>query len=463
MSGPAAGRSAGPVQAAQIGPREVLGLAVPAFVALVAEPLFLLVDSAVVGHLGTVPLAALGVASAVLLTAVNLFIFLAYGTTGSVARQVGAGSAAGAVAAGLAGIWLAAGIGVLVAGVLAVGAGVFAGAFGASGAVTDVAGTYLRISAIGVPAMFLVLAATGVLRGLQDTRTPMFVATVGFTGNAALCLWLVRGLGWGVPGSAWATVIAQWVMAAALLGVVGRRAAAAGAGLGPDLGAVVRAFGGGVPLLVRTIALRAVLLLTVWVAARFGDVPLAAHQVTATIWSTLTFALDALAIAAQALTGRALGAGDVRGTRAATDLMVRWGMWGGVALGVVVLALAPALPSAFTPDPAVRAAIAAALVVVAVTQPLSGYVFVVDGVLIGAGDGRWLAVASVVQLVAYLPVVGLVLVVGRGVEDGAWGMAGAAAVTALLWVGFTGFMLVRAVLLRHRVRGDAWAVTGATR
>ena len=113
----------GPAEAISIGPREVLGLAVPAFVALVAEPLFLLVDSAVVGHLGTVPLAALGVASAVLLTAVNLFVFLAYGTTGSVARQVGAGSRAGALSAGLAGVWLAAAIGLLVAGVLAVGAG----------------------------------------------------------------------------------------------------------------------------------------------------------------------------------------------------------------------------------------------------------------------------------------------------------------------------------------------------
>mgnify|MGYP002652682123 CR=1 FL=1 len=195
----------GPAEAISIGPREVLGLAVPAFVALVAEPLFLLVDSAVVGHLGTVPLAALGVASAVLLTAVNLFVFLAYGTTGSVARQVGAGSRAGALSAGLAGVWLAAAIGLLVAGVLAVGAGAFVAAFGASGAVTEVARSYLRISAIGVPGMFLVLAATGVLRGLQDTRTPMLVATVGFTGNAALCLWFVRGLGWGVPGSAWAT------------------------------------------------------------------------------------------------------------------------------------------------------------------------------------------------------------------------------------------------------------------
>lgn len=445
------------------GPREVLALAVPAFVALVAEPLFLLVDSAVVGHLGTVPLAALGVASAVLLTAVNLFVFLAYGTTGSVARQVGAGSRAGALSAGLAGVWLAAAIGLLVAGVLAVGAGAFVAAFGASGAVTEVARSYLRISAIGVPGMFLVLAATGVLRGLQDTRTPMVVATLGFTGNAVLCVWFVRGLGWGVPGSAWATVLAQWGMAIALLVVVARRAAAAGAGLRPDLGAVVRAFGGGVALLVRTVALRAVLLLTVWVAARFGDVPLAAHQVTATIWSTLTFALDALAIAAQALTGRALGAGDVRATRAATGLMVRWGVWGGVVLGAAVLALAPVLPAAFTPDPAVRSAIAAALVVVAVTQPLSGYVFVIDGVLIGAGDGRWLAVASVVQLLAYLPVVGLVLLVGRSVSGDAWGLSGAAAVTALLWVGFTGFMLVRGLLLRHRVRDDAWAVTGATR
>ena len=166
---------------------------------------------------------------------------------------------------------------------------------------------------------------------------------------------------------------------------------------------------------------------------------------------------------AQALTGRSLGAGDLEGTRATTRRMVQWGVGSGVVTGLALLVVSPWLGRLFTPDDDVRALLAVVLVVIALGQPLAGVVFVLDGVLIGAGDGRWLAVASVVQLLAYLPVVGLVLLVGRSVSGDAWGLSGAAAVTALLWVGFTGFMLVRGLLLRHRVRDDAWAVTGATR
>lgn len=211
----------------------------------------------------------------------------------------------------------------------------------------------------------------------------------------------------------------------------------------------------GVPLLVRTLALRAIILLTVATAAAFGDVPLAAYQVTTTIWSLLVFALDALAIAGQALTGAQLGSGDAAGARAATALMVRWGIWGGVVLGVGLLALHRVLPALFTDDPAVRSAIAAGLVVVALCQPLSGYVFVVDGVLIGAGDGRWLAGSMSLVLLAYVPVVLLARAVG--------GDHGPEAAVVTLWLAFTAFMVLRGACMAWRIRGDAWAVTGATR
>jgi Na+-driven multidrug efflux pump len=205
----------------------------------------------------------------------------------------------------------------------------------------------------------------------------------------------------------------------------------------------------GVPLLLRTLALRGVLLLTTWAAAAGGDVPLAAYQVSSTVWTFLAFALDALAIAAQALTGRALGAGDVPQARALTALMVRWGLLGGVVLAAVVLATARLLPAAFSADPAVRAALTGALVVVALQQPLAGLVFVLDGVLIGAGDGRWLAGAQVLLLVAYLPIA---LVVRQ-----------AEASAALLWCGFAVFMALRGLALSWRARGTAWAVVGAAR
>jgi putative MATE family efflux protein len=434
--------------------REVLRLAVPAFLALVAEPLFLLADSAIVGRLGTVQLAGLGIAAAALGTCAGVFVFLAYGTTASVARQAGSGDVLGALRLGVDGVWLAVLLGVLTGAALSLFAQPIAELFGASGHATDQAVEYLRISGAGVPAMLVVMAATGVLRGLQDTRTPLVVAVAGFTLNAVLNVWLVYGLDLGIRGSALGTVLAWNAMALSLVAVIVHRlhlqhGKALGMVLRPHPGGVLAAALDGVPLLVRTLALRTVLLLTIWVAASGGDVTLAAYQVSATIWTFLAFALDALAIAAQALTGYALGAGDVVRARALTALMVRWGVCCGVGLGLLVLVLHQLLPVLFTEDPLVRQALAAALVVVAVQQPLSGFVFVLDGVLIGAGDGRWLAVAAIIQLVLYLPVVALM----READVAASG----------LWWGFAVFMLARGVLLGWRARGDRWAVTGAAR
>lgn len=439
----------------QAGGREIVRLAVPAFLALIAEPLFLLADSAIVGHLGTAPLAGLGLASAVLLTAVGVFVFLAYGTTAVVARQVGAGSRLGAVEAGIDGGWLAVLLGVASAGVVAAAAGPLCRALGGSGAALEQAVTYLRIAAGGIPAMLLVLACTGVFRGLQDTRTPLVAAVAGFGANAVLNVALVYGLDLGIAGSATGTVLAQWGMALGLVLMLRSYAADTGASWRPHPGRVLAAALGGIPLLVRTLALRAVLLLTTWAAAGLGVVLLAAHQVTATIWSFLAFALDAIAIAGQALTGKALGAGDAAGARAATTVMIRWGWWCGAALGVVTVAAHRVLPALFTTDAGVRAAIAAGLVVVALGQPLAGFVFVVDGVLIGAGDARWLAGAMLATLAAYAPAV--VAVRELAPHD--------PATTAMvwLWVGFTWFMAARTIPLWWRVRGDAWLVTGARR
>jgi putative MATE family efflux protein len=431
----------------------VLRLAVPAFFALVAEPAFLLADAAVVGRLGTAPLAGLGVASAALSTAAGVFVFLAYGTTGVVARRSGAGDRRGALLAGLDGVWLALLLGVLTGAALLLLAGPVARAFGASPAAAGAATTYLRISALGLPSMLATMAATGVLRGMQDTRTPLLVALVGFPANVALNVLLVLGLGRGIAGSATGTVLAQTGMALALVTVVLRGTRTSGEELRlplrPHPWRVLAAARLGVPLLVRTLALRGVLLLTTWAAAAGGDVPLAAYQVSSTVWTFLTFALDALAIAAQALTGRALGAGDVARARALTALMVRWGVLGGLVLGAVVLATANVVPPAFSPDPAVQAALTGALVVVALQQPLSGLVFVLDGVLIGAGDGRWLAGAQVLLLVAYLPVA----LVVRDAQASAVG----------LWCGFAGFMALRGLALWWRNRSGAWAVVGAAR
>lgn len=434
--------------------REILALAIPALGALVAEPLFLLADSAVVGRLGTVSLAGLGIAAAVLSTAVNLFVFLAYGTTAAVARRIGAGDRTGAVAQGIDGMWLALLLGTAAGLAGWAGAGWVVSLFHASPQVTGQAVAYLRWSMPGLPAMLVVLAATGVLRGLQDTRTPLAVAATGAAVNAGLNLLLVHGVGLGIAGSALGTATTQLGMAAALVAVVVRGARRLGAPLRPDLAGVLASGRSGVPLLVRTLALRAALLATTAAAAAQSAQALAAHQVTTTLWSLLALSLDALAIAGQALTGRALGAGDRDGARRATRRMLVWGVCAGGALGAALLAGRGLLAPLFTTDPAVRRALVAALVVVALAQPLCGYVFVLDGVLIGAGDGAFLAVAGVVQLVLYVP---LTVAVARLAPPGTPGLV-------WLWVAFAGgYMLLRAVFLGLRERAQAWLVTGASR
>lgn len=429
--------------------REIVALALPAFGALVAEPLFVMVDSAIVGHLGTRELAGLGIAAALLTTAVSIFVFLAYATTAAVARRVGAGDLRAAIRQGMDGIWLALLLGaVVIAGTLP-SAPWLVEVFGASDTAAPSAITYLRISSLGIPAMLVVLAATGVLRGLQDTKTPLYVAIGGFGANAVLNLVLVYGVGLGIAGSAWGTVIAQCAMAAVYLFVVVRGARRHGASLRPDAAGIRASAQAGVPLLVRTLSLRAVLMIATAVAARLGDIDIAAHQIILSLWSLTAFALDAIAIAGQAIIGRYLGAGDTKGAREACRRMVQWGLASGVLLGVLIVAARPLFIPLFTGDQGVRDTLLPALLVVAVVQPVAGIVFILDGVLMGAGDGPYLARAMLVTLAVFAPVALLVPTVGGGL-------------TALWWA--MGLMMaVRLVTLWVRTRSGRWLVTGASR
>jgi putative MATE family efflux protein len=429
--------------------REIVTLAVPAFGALVAEPLFVMADSAIVGHLGTAQLAGLGVASALLTTAVSVFVFLAYATTAAVARRVGAGDLQAAIRQGMDGIWLALLLGAAVIALVLPTAPFLVELFGASDTAAPYATTYLRISALGIPAMLVVLASTGILRGLQDTKTPLYVAGAGFVANAALNAGLVYGADLGIAGSAWGTVIAQCGMAAVYLLVVVRGARKHGASLRPDAAGIRSSAQAGAPLLVRTLSLRAILMIATAVAARLGDADIAAHQIILSLWSLLAFALDAIAIAGQAIIGRYLGAGDAQGARNACRRMVEWGVAVGVVLGLLVALTRPAFLSLFTSDPAVKDTALPALVIVAISQPISGIVFVLDGVLMGAGDGPYLAWAMLLTLAVFTPVALLVPVLDGGLTA--------------LWVTMTLMMTVRMVTLWLRTRSGRWIVTGATR
>ncbi|MFI6626503.1 MATE family efflux transporter [Streptomyces sp. NPDC050528] len=429
--------------------REIVMLAVPAFGALVAEPLFVMADSAIVGHLGTAQLAGLGVASALLTTAVSVFVFLAYATTAAVARRVGAGDLQAAIRQGMDGIWLALLIGATVIAVVLPSAPALVDLFGASDTAAPYATTYLRISSIGIPAMLIVLAATGVLRGLQNTKTPLYVAISGFIANGVLNVGLVYGADLGIAGSAWGTVIAQWGMAAVYLVVVVRGARRHGASLSPDVAGIRASAQAGAPLLVRTLSLRAILLIATAVAARLGDADIAAHQIILSLWSLLAFALDAIAIAGQAIIGRYLGADDPHGARAACRRMVQWGIAVGVVLGLLVILSRPLFLPLFTSDSTVKDTALPALIMVALSQPICGVVFVLDGVLMGAGDGPYLAGAMLVTLAVFAPAALLVPTLGGGLTA--------------LWGAMTLMMTVRMLTLLLRARSGRWVVTGATR
>ena len=432
--------------------REILRLAVPAFGALVAEPLFLLADSAIIGHLGVAQLAGVGLASAVLHTAVGLMVFLAYSTTPAVARAIGDGQHGKALAAGRDGVWLALLLGVLlaVAGVLA--ADPLLGLLGAEGEVRAFAVDYLRWSMPGLVAMLLIFAGTGLLRGLQDTRTPLLVATAGFTLNIILNLWLVYGLGWSVAGSAVGTSVAQWAMAGVYLAIVRRNALRNGVGLLPSWRGIRSMARVGSWLMLRTLTLRIAILATVLVATAQGTANLAAHQLAMTIFSFLAFALDALAIAAQALIGKELGASNAVKARLLTGTMVRWGLGFGAVTGLLLALAAPWAGALFTSDPEVQRVLALALWVLAAGQPLAGYVFVLDGVLIGAGDAKYLALAGVVNLAAYVPMLAAV---------GLLGVPGGAGL-GWLWAAFAlGYMAARAMTLGLRARSGRWMVLGS--
>ncbi len=430
--------------------RQILGLAVPALGALVAEPLYVLADTAIVGRaLGTDALAGLAVASSILLLGYSVFIFLAYGTTAAVSRLMGAGNEREAAHQAVQGLWLALGLGLVVAAATAALSDPLLRLMGADGEVLGQATIYLRISLLGVPAMLMVLAGTGYLRGLQDTRTPLVVAAGSAALNLLLGLWWIVGLDFGIGASALSTVVAQWVSAAVYVAWVAIAVRRHTVPLGPRPRTLSRLAVVGRDLFLRTAALRAAFLLATAVATRLGTDDVAAHQVAFEIWTLLALTLDALAIAGQSMIGHHLGAGSAGEARAVGRRLLELGVGAGIVLGLLVLVGRPWLPELFSTDPSVVALAGFLLLFVAVMQPINGVVFVLDGLLIGAGDMAFLGRAMWIALAVFAPLALGVALLGLGIG---W-----------LWGALTVFMLARLTVLARRWRTDAWAVTGAVR
>jgi putative MATE family efflux protein len=429
---------------------EIWRLALPAFGALAAEPLYVLVDTAIVGQLGTRPLAGLAVAGTVLTAAFAVFNFLAYSTTAAVARQIGARHRRAAAALGIDGIWLALGLGIALALVGLAASSWIVDAMGASPGARPFALEYLRISLIGAPFMLLMLAGTGYLRGVQDTRTTLVIAVAANILNLALEVVFVYAFEWGIAGSALGTVASQIAAGAAYVALVRRSALAERASLLPTVQGMRQTAVVGGPLIVRTASLLAVFVATTNLAARISDDAVAAHQIAFQVFLFLALSLDALAIAAQAMIGRSLGAEDAFQARAVARRMLEWGVTVGVCFGVVLALIRPWLVPVFTDDAGVQHLAEQLLLVVAVLEPLNAVVFVLDGVLIGAGDQRFLALAMIVATFGvYAPAAILVTMAGGGI--------------LALWGALALWFVARAVGLWVRYASTAWQVTGAAR
>lgn len=429
--------------------RHIVALAVPALGALLAEPLYLLADTAVVGNLGTPQLGGLSLASGILLIALAVFVFLAYGTTSSVARLLGAGEERRAAHQAVQSIWLAALLGVAIAVILYVARHPLIDLLGGDGEIATNAEIYLRISLLGLPAMLIALAGVGYLRGLQDTRRPLYVAGGTAALNLIIEVVLIFGLDYGIGASALSTVIAQWIGAAAYIAWIARAVSQHQVALTPDLAVIGKLAGAGFDLFLRNASMRIGLTVTLAAAARIGDAELAAHEIAFQIWTALVFILDAVAIAAQAMIGKALGAGDIEQVRRLSQRMMHWGWGTGIVAGLLVLPLSPVIVNIFTGDQAVRDIAAFLLLFVAVLSPINGAAFVLDGIIIGAGDLRFLAIATAVASAILTSGAALVVVFGLGIG---W-----------LWASLGGWMIARTILLSARLRSNAWLVTGADR
>ncbi len=431
---------------ARVPDRRILALALPALGSLAAEPLYLLVDTAVVGHLGKESLAGLAVGAALLGNAVWLMNFLAYGTTSRASRLFGAGRRKEAVERGVQATWLGAIVGILLLLVLQLLADPLTHLIAGNHPDTQAAALgWLRIALFGVPFVTIVLAGSGWMRGVQDLRKPFVFLIASNIVSAALAPLLVYGFDLGLNGSAYANVVGQVIAAALFLQALLREHVS----LRPYREGLIEQLGAARDLGIRTIALEGTFLSATAVASRLGPEQVAAHLITIQLWYFLALTLDAFAIAAQALVGELLGAGEVESAKATARRLCELGAMVGAVFGAIILAGWRVIPRLFTDDADVVDATGATWGWFGAMQPFAGVVFAIDGILVGAGDTAFMRNFTLVAVLGgYLPCM-------LGTIYFGWGLTG-------LWLGITLFILIRFVLGGLRTYRGLWAIGGAT-
>ena len=432
----------------EVGPRRILGIALPTLGVLVAEPLYLLFDMAIVGRLGALALAGLAVGGVIVGSVSTQLTFLSYGTTARAARRHGSGDRAGAVAEGVQASWVGAAIGVLILVVVQLVAGPLCAAIAGGGEIADEALRWVRIALFGVPLILLSMAGNGWMRGVQDVRRPLMFVVVGLALSAVLCPVLVYGL-FGAPrlelaGSAVANVVGQLVTG----GLFGYALLRERVPLRPHPAVMRAQLVLGRDLIVRSLSFQACFISAAAVAARFGAASVAAHQLVLQLWNFLALTLDSLAIAAQTLVGAALGAGNARGAEGIARRVTGWSEIFALVLAATFAAGAGVIPLLFTDDAQVLERTHVIWWFFVAMIPVAGAVFALDGVLLGAGDAAFLRTATLIAaLIGFLPLIWLSLVFD-------WGVAG-------IWSGLVAFMLLRLLAVVARARSGRWARVGA--
>jgi putative MATE family efflux protein len=424
--------------------RRLLGLTVSAVVVLAAEPLYVLVDTAIVGHLGSVPLAGLGVAGALMALLTVVGTFVEYGTTSRAARWFGAGRPVAAINEGVQASWLALGIGSAAVGLGEVFAGPLTGLLaGGPGTTQRAAESWFRIAVVGLPGVLLVLAGNGWMRGVQRTREPVLIVLAANALSAALCPVLVYAAGLGLEGSALANLIAQAAGGALFIRSLSRAAD----GLRPDRRVMRAQLVVGRDLIVRAASFQVAFLSAAGVASRMGTAQIAAHQIGLQLWELTALLLDSFAIAAQSLVGAALGGSDADGARRIAWQVSRWGLYAGIGFAAIFAAGWDVIPRVFTSSESV------------VTQahllwpwfvgmlPPAGIVFALDGVLIGAGDVGFLRTITIISAVFVFAPLNIAALHWH------WGIGG-------VWAGLAAFIMVRLVGMVLRAGGGRWVVLG---
>lgn len=431
--------------------RRIMALALPTFGQLIAEPTFILIDTAIVGHIGDAALAGLSIGSTIILTAVGLCIFLAYSTTAQVAHLLGAGRRREGLQAGIDGLWLALSIGTVL------GLGLFAAAeplcraLGGQGEVLEQAVTYTRAIVLGAPGMLMVYAANGIFRGLQKVRITLIAAVGGAVVNTVLDVLFVIVLNWGIAGSGVATLVAQWFMGLFLVIPAILWSRADGASLRPRLAGIAAAGGDGLPLFIRTLAIRAAMVTTVACAARMGTAVLAGFQAVNSSWNFAMNMLDSVGIAGQTLVATALGAGSVQQARRLTRATGRAGLVTGAVIGTAFAVVGLFAGHFFSPTPHIQTLIAVGMVTMGIFFPLQGWMMAIDGILIGARDYRYLAVTCTLTAVVYVT---LILILANMVTPA---LTSDLMRTAVLWAAFNVVLMGgRGLSNGLRVRSDAW-------